>query len=109
MQLVELQERYEEFLAAGAEIVAISNECRELTAKMKQELGITYPMLSDTSRTVITDYGVFHDKEAKGRPIARPAAFVIDGNGIIGYRYVGESQLDRPLADDLLQAASSAV
>lgn len=73
---------------------------------MKQELGITYPILSDTSRTVIEAYGVFHDKEAKGRPIARPAAFVIDGNGIISYRYVGEDQLDRPATLDLLIAAS---
>ncbi len=109
MQLVELQERYQDFRAANTEIIAISNEDRETIDTMKQELGITFRILSDTSRTMIEDYGVFHDKEAKGRPIARPAAFVIDGNGIVGYRYVGESQLDRPRADDLLQAASPAV
>ena len=73
---------------------------------MKQEFGISFPILSDTARTMIEDYGVFHENETKGRPIARPAAFVIDGGGTIRYRYVGEDQRDRPPIEDLLAAAS---
>ncbi len=56
---------------------------------------------------MIEAYGVFHQNEAKGRPIARPAAFVIDGAGVITYRYVGEDPRDRPPVEALLAAASS--
>lgn len=55
---------------------------------------------------MIEHYGVFHQHEPKGRPIARPAAFVIDGEGVIRYRYVGDDPRDRPSADELLTAAS---
>lgn len=105
-QLVQLQGQYDDFHQAGTEIIAISNEDHQRAAKLKAENAITFPILADTDRTVIQQYGVFHQAEPKGRPIARPAAFIIDGNGVIEYRYVGEDQRDRPAAADLLKAAS---
>lgn len=106
-QLVQLQEQSGDFTQANTQIVAISNEDHQRAAKLKAENAITFPILADTDRTVIEQYGVFHQAEPKGRPIARPAAFIIDGKGKIQYRYVGECPQDRPAVAELLEAAST--
>ncbi len=100
---MQLQARYAEFQDAGIEIVAISSEDRAEASTLKNELAISFPILSDADRAVIERYGVFHENEPKGRPIARPSVFIIDPEGIIRYRYVGEDARDRPSPDELLR------
>lgn len=63
--------------------MAISSEDRAEVSKLKHELAVSFPILSDTDRAVIERYSVFHENEPKGRPIARPSAFIIDPKGII--------------------------
>ena len=43
------------------------------------QLGLTYPVLSDSSRKYIQDYNVLHPQEE----ITRPALFVIDREGVV--------------------------
>ena len=44
----------------GAEIVALSADAPEQARVTVSELGITYPILSDSSRTHIRAYDVLH-------------------------------------------------
>lgn len=102
---MQLREHYPEFQGLGAEILAISNEDQERGAKLETELGgLPFPLLADTERKVIESYGVFHQNEPKGRPISRPATFVVDAAGVIRYRYVGENVTDRPEPQIILAA-----
>ena len=71
----------------GAEIVALSADTPELARMTVSELGITYPILSDSSRTHIRAYDVLHPQEG----IARPSVFVLDRDGVIRWRHVGMS------------------
>jgi peroxiredoxin len=62
------------------------------TARMTvAELGITFPVLSDDSRTYIRAYDVLHPQEG----IARPSVFVVDRNGVIRWRFIGMSAAER--------------
>ena len=51
---------------------------------------------------MIREYDVFHANESKGRAIARPSTFVLDPDGEIVWKYVGERASDRPKLDEIL-------
>ena len=82
----------------GAETVALSADTPEQARLTVSELGITYPILSDSSRTHIRAYDVLHPQEG----IARPSLFVLDRDGVIRWQYVGTSAADRPALEDVL-------
>lgn len=101
-----MREQFSQFQRHGAAILAVSNEDHKRGAKLKQELELPFLLLADTERRVIQEYGVFHHNEPKGRPISRPATFVLDEEGVIRYRYVGDSPPDRPAAEAILDAVA---
>ena len=83
----------------GAEIVALSADTPEQARLTVSELGITYSILSDSSRTHIRAYDVLHPQEG----IARPSLFVLDRDGVVRWQYVGMSAADRPALGDVLE------
>ncbi len=83
----------------GAEIVALSADTPELARMTVSELGITYPILSDSSRTYIRAYDVLHPQEG----IARPSVFVLDRDGVVRWQHVGMNAADRPAIGDVLE------
>ena len=97
-----MRDQFAQFQRHGAVILAISNEDQRRGAKLKEKLDLPFPLLADTERRVIQEYGVFHHNEPKGRPISRPATFVLDAEGVIRYRYVGDSPPDRPAVEAIL-------
>ena len=99
-----MREQFPEFQRRGVAILAISNEDQKRGAKLKEKLDLPFPLLADSERQIIQAYGVFHHNEPKGRPISRPATFVLDTEGVIRYRYVGDSPPDRPAAEAILDA-----
>ena len=44
-----------------------------------QQIGVTFPLLSDFTREVTTQYGILNDKF----PVAHRTTFVIDKDGVI--------------------------
>ena len=83
----------------GAEIVALSADPPEQARVTVSELGITYPILSDSSHTHIRAYDVLHPQEG----IARPSIFVLDRGGVVRWQYVGMNAADRPPFGDVLE------
>ena len=73
-----------EFHQHGIEVVAISVDSTEESAKLCHSRGYTYPFLSDPKARVIRSYGVLHPKAGEdGQDIARPAEFFVDSAGVI--------------------------
>ena len=72
--------------------MALSADIPAQAVVTASELGITFPILSDSSRRFIRDYDVLHPQEG----IARPSLFILDREGILQWRYVGQSAADRP-------------
>jgi hypothetical protein len=67
---------------------------------MVEKLLLPFPMLADPDASVISAYGVYHEREQR----ARPAAFVVARDLSIPYQYVGRDFADRPLTGELLDA-----
>ena len=57
-------------------MAAISVDPPERAAGMRKDLGIQFPILSDSNRTTIIEWGLLNESEKGG--IAIPATFLID-------------------------------
>jgi peroxiredoxin len=67
---------YKDFRAAGVEVVAISVDPPDRSAGLRKDLAIPFPLLSDSNRATIIEWGVLNAAEKGG--IAIPATFLID-------------------------------
>jgi peroxiredoxin len=97
--LADYSEHRDNFRAAGAELVAISVDDAARAEPVRQELGIEFPLLCDTGREVVKEYGLLNSGEKGG--IAFPASFVIDRERVVRFRAL-EEVASRVNVDQLL-------
>jgi peroxiredoxin len=71
---------------------------------MVDKLLLPFPVLSDPEATVIEPWGVLNVAE---QAIARPALFLVQPDGTVAYRYVGQDFTDRPTDEELFAAAAA--
>ncbi|WBB98218.1 MULTISPECIES: thioredoxin-dependent thiol peroxidase [unclassified Solwaraspora] len=71
--------------AAGYEVVGISPDKPEKLAKFRERDGLTFPLLSDPDKAVLTAYGAYGEKQLYGRTVTGVirSTFVIDAEGRI--------------------------
>jgi peroxiredoxin len=74
--LADYAKLYDDFRNAGVGVAAISVDPPERSSAMRRDLGIQFPILSDSSRATITEWGLLNASEKDG--IAIPATFLID-------------------------------
>ncbi|GBC81360.1 Putative peroxiredoxin [bacterium HR10] len=72
------------------QILGISVDSPFANKRFAEDLGVTYPLLSDFHRTVSRRYGVLDEE----RGVARRTTFVIDKEGIIRHIEQGASAID---------------
>ncbi|MGB3136828.1 MAG: peroxiredoxin family protein [Nodosilinea sp.] len=78
--LVVMNEAYDQFRNAGAEVLAISSQPQRQTQAVVEDLGLDLPLLSDPSGGV---YRAYHTGQAGGAPL--PAQFLLDAQGRLRY------------------------
>ncbi len=99
------------FEAANAQVLGISVDFNAANTVFAEKLGLKFPLLSDTRRTMTRDYGVLNDnpalandaKRIAGYLRAKRAWFIIDREGIVRYAKVGDPRGIMP-NDELLEA-----
>lgn len=71
--------------AAGYEVVGVSPDQPDKLAKFRARDGLTFPLLSDPDRTVLTAYGAWGQRTLYGRTVTGVirSTFVIDEQGRI--------------------------
>ena len=71
--------------AAGFHVIGISPDAPAKLAKFADRDGLTYPLLSDPDKSVLTAYGAFGEKKMYGRTVTGVirSTFVIDPKGVI--------------------------
>ena len=71
--------------AAGYEVVGISPDAPAKLAKFRERDAITFPLVSDEDKTVLTAYGAYGEKKNYGRTVMGVirSTFVIDEDGKI--------------------------
>ena len=95
---MELTEYYDEVEGLDAVVLAVSADDLAGASRAAEDWGPPFPILYNRDRSVITDYGVLLGN------IANPATFVIDKNGVIRWKYVGDDKRDRPTPGEVLEA-----
>lgn len=74
---------------AGVSVVGISPDKPEKLAKFRERDGLTFPLVSDDDKAVLTAYGAYGEKQLYGKTVTGVirSTFVIDvdgkGNGVI--------------------------
>ena len=72
---------------------------------VRRELRLPFPILCDTQRRVIKDWGIYNPKEKGG--IAKPAVFVIDRDRTVQYAKVDDVATRVP-ASEIVRILSGA-
>ena len=69
--------------AAGYQVVGISPDPPEQLAKFRERDGLTFPLVSDRDKAVLTAYGAYGEKQNYGRTVVGVirSTFVIDESG----------------------------
>lgn len=112
------QENLEEFEKRDAVVIGCSTDTEEThlawlhTPKKNGGIkGVTFPLISDTSKVIALNYGVLggeysYDAEKKvwsfiGAPIAMRSTFLIDKDGIIRHQSINDFPLGRDMSQYL--------
>jgi len=78
------------FEGTDTEVFGVSVDSIPANRRFAQDIGVTFPLLSDFKRTVVKDYGIFNEEQGFGNR----ATFVIDKNGIIQHIDEGTVAVD---------------
>ncbi len=84
------QDGLAKFQEADTEVFGVSVDSIPANAHWAQELGVTFPLLSDFNRKVVADYGILNSE----RGFANRATFVIDKQGKIQHIEEGKAAID---------------
>ena len=103
-QMCSVRDRWDDYLATGAEVVGISRDSVESHNKFAEHHSLPLRLLSDSERAVAKLYGA--ESLLPGRT-AR-AVFVIDAKGILRYRDVRPIGLLKPKDDVTIAAIRAA-
>lgn len=81
----DFRDSLESLHAAGVEVIGISPDKPEKLAKFRAKEHLTFPLVSDPDKAVLTEYGAYGEKTMYGKKtmgVIR-STFVIDGHGVV--------------------------
>ncbi len=78
------------FEKSNTQVLGISVDSFAANRRFKEDIGVTFPLLSDMKRQVVKSYGIFDEE----RFVGSRATFVIDKDGIIRHIEQGNSAID---------------
>jgi peroxiredoxin len=96
---VQLQQNYPAFQNANAQVVALAVASPSSVKGAKQAVSAAYPVLSDANHQAAEAFEVYnllHDR------LAAPSVFIIDTDGQIVWRHIGQGPQDRPPVQRIL-------
>jgi len=103
-QMCSVRDRWEDYATTGAEVVGISTDTVESHKNFAEHHDLPLRLLADVDRKVADLYGARSIIPGK---VAR-SVFVIDANGVLGYRDVRPLGLFRPKDDEIIRAIREA-
>jgi thioredoxin-dependent peroxiredoxin len=73
------------FAAAGYRVLGLSPDTPDALARFREKQGLTFPLLSDTSKQVLTAYGAYGEKQLYGKTVVGVirSTFVLDEAGTV--------------------------
>jgi len=103
------QDRLEAITESGGTLYGISVDTPFALNEFREQLSLSFDLISDTGREIIEEYDVVTEFEALGvERIAQRAVFVVDESGTITYAWVGENPGVEPDYDEVEAAVRDA-
>lgn len=90
-------------LESLAQVVSIVGQDAAPVRDFLQRNPLPFTLLPDPDRKVIEAHNVYQKFGLTGFRIAHPTTLVLDGEGVVRYCYVGDSQFDRPDLDAVIR------
>ncbi|WP_018685094.1 thioredoxin-dependent thiol peroxidase [Actinokineospora enzanensis] len=86
-QACDFRDNLAELNDAGFAVLGVSPDKPAKLAKFVAEEGLTFPLLSDVDKAVLTAYGAFGEKQLYGKTVTGVirSTFVIDADGVISH------------------------
>ncbi|MFC5365526.1 redoxin domain-containing protein [Salinirubrum litoreum] len=107
-ELTTFQARLSAFADAGGTVYGISVDSPFAQNAFREQLGLTYGLVSDANRELIEAYDVTMAWKKYGLDaVAKRAVFVVDGDGEITYAWVAEDTKTEPDYDEILAAVDA--
>jgi peroxiredoxin len=78
------------FEKSNTQVLGISVDSYAANKRFKEDIGATFPLLSDFKRQAVRDYGIFDEAGGYGTR----ATFTVDKDGIIQHIEQGTSAID---------------
>ena len=92
---------------SGAQLVGVSVDSVYSLKAFSQTYNLQFPLLSDFNKKITKLYGVLQDPWVglgyKG--VAKRSVFVVDGRGILRYKWVTDAPSEEPPYQDVMRAA----
>ena len=95
-ELCSLGADFNNYTNLGVKVFAISVDSIFSHKAFAEHHGIEIPLLSDFNKTVCQDYGVLYPELMGLKGVAKRAAFVLNGEGIVRYAWVTEDPIQMP-------------
>jgi peroxiredoxin len=105
-ELCTFRDALNDFAGAKTAVLGVSVDSPFANKEFAARNGLNFPLLSDITRDVIKHYDVvFNDLAGvKGFTVAKRAVFVIDGTGVIRYKWVAPEPKVEPNYDEVKAA-----
>jgi peroxiredoxin len=89
-----------------AQVIGISVDSLFTLNVFSQTYGIEFPLLSDFNKKVVRSYGVLQDPWVGFgyRGVSKRAVFVLDGKGILRYKWATDDPNEEPPYDQVISA-----
>ena len=108
-EMVALQERYDEFEAAGATLFGVSADSAFSLGAFADEYDLEFDLVSDMDGDTIEAYDLSMDIADLGLyGVANRAVYVLDDEGTVTYAWVADDPTKEPDYDALLEAVEAA-
>lgn len=84
-ETVDFENALQQLKDAGIGVVGISPDKPEKLARFRDKHGITFPLLSDPDKTMLTEWGAFGEKKNYGKVVLGVirSTFVVDADGTL--------------------------
>ena len=94
--------------AVGIRPVGIAVDSPEVSGKLRQQAGYTFPILSDPNAEAIRKYDLLHaGAGVEGQDVARPAEFLVDSTGTVRWVNLTENYWVRARPEQVLEVAGT--
>jgi len=109
-ELETFEERLAEFDELGATVIGISVDTPFALNAFRDELELSFDLVSDTNRRLVDAYDVRTDFASIGvEDLAKRAVFVVDDDGVIEFAWVSDDPGVEPDYDEVYDAVAALV